>query len=144
MDILVDRYIRSEKSTIGKIYVDGEFECFSMEDRDRSLSSTMPIEVIKQKKVKGWTAIPEGKYKCIIMHSEHFGRELPLLLNVPGYNGVRIHPGNTSADTEGCILPGESRSVDFVGNSRLAFEKLFSKINKTIAAGQQVWVIIKP
>lgn len=144
MEILFDRDIRTQRSTTSKVYVDGEFECFSIEDRDRRLSTDMPLDEITAKKVKGQTAIPEGKYKCIVTHSNRFDRPLPLLVNVPGFEGVRIHPGNTSADTEGCLLPGVSRQVDFVGSSRVAFEKLFIKIKNAIAADQQVWIIIKP
>ena len=143
MNIVVDREIRSMSSTIGKMYVDSAFECFTLEDYDRSLASDMKLEAIKAKKIKGKTAIPTGTYDVIINRSNRFKRRLPLLLNVPGYEGVRIHPGNTAADTEGCILVGVYRTVDLVGNSRMAFNKLFEKMEAAVAAGDKITITIK-
>jgi len=116
MQLLLKREKSSEFSTIGSLFVDGVFECYTLED------------VVRDKKIYGQTAIPAGTYKVSISFSNRFKRDLPILLNVPNYEGVRIHPGNTSADTEGCILVGESRSKDFIGNSKKAFDKLFLKI----------------
>ena len=88
--------------------------------------------VRKGAKVNGQTAIPTGTYNLIINHSNRFNRDLPLLENVPNFTGVRIHAGNTSAHTEGCILVGTTWSgKDFIGNSRVAFNKLFEKLKKT-------------
>lgn len=108
----------SAKSTIGMLKVDGFFECYTLED------------VVRPEKIKGETAIPAGTYKVILNESVRFKRLLPLVLSVPGYEGVRIHPGNTDADTEGCILVGTTCLTDFVGNSRLAFGKLLDKMYK--------------
>jgi hypothetical protein len=107
------------RSTIGELFVDGVLECFILEDRYRP-----PPE----KKVYGQTAIPCGRYEVRITHSPRFGVDLPLLINVPGYEGVRIHPGNTADDTEGCLLPGRRRAADQLFESRLAFEPLFAKL----------------
>jgi hypothetical protein len=98
--------------------VDGIFECFTLEDAER------PV------KIKAETAIPKGTYKVIINESNRFKRLLPLLLNVPNFEGVRIHSGNTNHDTEGCILVGQSRNKEYIGQSRKAFEKLFKKMQK--------------
>ncbi len=98
--------------------VNGIFECFTLEDVER------PV------KIKGETAIPKGTYKVIINQSNRFKRQLPLLLNVPGFEGVRIHAGNTNHDTEGCILVGQTRHKEFIGKSRKAFDKLFKKMQK--------------
>ena len=125
MKIVLNRDIKSVNSTTGKLSIDGEFQCFVLEDEDRGLNSSMSLEEIIAKKVPGQTCIPQGEYKVIITHSNRFNRDLPLLVNVPGYDGIRIHPGNTAADTEGCLLPGEARSVDTVLNSRSAWQKLF-------------------
>ena len=92
MELRVERTDFSETSTIGKLYVDDQFECYTLEDKVR------PV------KIKGKTAIPAGRYEVIVNFSQRFGRMLPLFLNVPNFEGVRIHPGNTAADTEGCIL----------------------------------------
>ena len=103
--------------TVGKLYVDDVFECFTLED------------IIRDVKIKGETAIPYGKYKIIINQSVRFKRALPLLLNVLNFEGVRIHTGNKTADTEGCILVGTMRTKDGkVLNSKIAFDRLFPKM----------------
>jgi len=118
MLITVKRLYKTENSTIGELLVDGLFECFTLEDKEREV------------KIKGETAIPKGTYKVIINESNRFKRELPLLLNVPNFEGVRIHSGNTNHDTEGCILVGQSRNKNYIGQSRKAFDKLFKKMKK--------------
>jgi len=114
------------QATPGKLFVNGSFFCYTLEDLDRGLTQTMPLSHIQQKKVHSQTAIPKGKYTVVISYSNRFGRMLPLLSSVPGFEGIRIHPGNTSADTEGCLLVGEGRGSNTVTNSRVAFNKLFS------------------
>ena len=116
MIIKIKRLYRSENSTIGEMTVDGKWECYTLEDKEREI------------KIKSETAIPKGTYKVIINKSNRFKKLLPLLLNVPNFEGVRIHPGNTNHDTEGCILVGRTRSKDFIGQSRKAFESLFAKM----------------
>lgn len=118
MLITVKRLYKGENSIIGELSIDGVFECFTLEDLER------PV------KIKGETAIPRGTYKVIINQSRRFKRLLPLLLNVPNFEGVRIHPGNTNHDTEGCILVGKTRSKEYIGQSRKAFDKLFKKMQK--------------
>jgi hypothetical protein len=118
MLIVIKRLYKGDKSIIGEMTVDGIFECFTLEDVER------PV------KIKGETAIPKGTYKVIINESNRFKRQLPLLLNVPGFEGVRIHSGNTNHDTEGCILVGQTRHKEFIGKSRKAFDKLFKKMQK--------------
>ena len=118
MLITIKRLYKTDTSTIGELLVDGLFECFTLEDKER------------QVKIKGETAIPKGTYKVIINESNRFKRQLPLLLNVPDFEGVRIHSGNSNHDTEGCILVGQSRNKNYIGQSRKAFEKLFKKMQK--------------
>ncbi|MSW60276.1 MAG: hypothetical protein F2827_06340 [Actinobacteria bacterium] len=120
MELLLKRTWLTEKSTISELFVDGVRECFVLEDRYRPPPET---------KVYGQTAIPNGRYEVAITQSPRFKRLLPLLLDVPGYEGVRIHPGNTAADTEGCLLPGCRRGVDQVFESRVAFDALFAKLS---------------
>jgi hypothetical protein len=79
-------------------------------------------------KIKGETAIAKGTYKVIINQSNRFKRLLPLLIDVPDFEGVRIHSGNSNHDTEGCILVGQSRNKNYIGQSRKAFDKLFKKM----------------
>ena len=116
MELQVKRMEFSEESTIGELWVDGVFECYTLEDKVR------PV------KIAGKTAIPSGRYEVIINFSQRFQKQLPLLLNVPNYEGVRIHSGNTAANTEGCILVGETKAENFVGESRWAFNRFFEKL----------------
>jgi hypothetical protein len=87
------------------------------------------------------TAIPAGTYEVVINFSERFRRPLPLLLNVPNFTGVRIHPGNTDEDTEGCILVGKAKQPDLIGESRVAFEGLFTKLQDA-AAREKIFIEI--
>lgn len=110
------------KATIGKLYIDDVFECYTLEDVDRTLEKG-------GEKVFGCTAIPRGKYSIIVSMSNRFKRNLPLIVDVPQFEGVRIHAGNTSADTDGCVLVGSSIVNEaFIGGSQVAFGKLFNKI----------------
>lgn len=127
MKLALHRTWPSAACTIGQLFVDGVPECFTLEDVVRD-----------GPKVFGQTAIPAGKYGVIVTHSPHFDRELPLLVNVPGFEGVRIHPGNVAADTNGCILVGTGRGVDMIAHSRDAFDVLFPKIVAALARGELV------
>lgn len=136
MKIVVERFEFTGNSTISRISCD-DFECFGIEDVDRYL------ERDPNAKIYGKTAIPRGKYECIITFSNRFKKELPLLVAVPGFEGVRIHPGNKPEDTEGCILVGSSHSKDFVGNSRATFAKLFERIEASFDRGDEIIVEVK-
>jgi hypothetical protein len=130
MDLRVKRLEFSDDSTIGELSVDGQFECYTLEDKVR------PV------KIKGKTAIPAGQYEVVINFSQRFQKPLPLLLNVPNFEGVRIHPGNVSANTEGCILVGDTKGFNFVGQSRVAFNRLFQKM-KVAARTQKIFIEIE-
>jgi hypothetical protein len=142
MELHLNRDIRTPKSTTSALTVNGVPECFILEDYDRGLKQSMPLDQIKQLKVPGKTAIPSGRYKVIINMSNRFGIELPLLLDVPGFEGVRIHPGNTAENTEGCLLPGVTRTKDFVSSSRVAFNKLFEKMKEAKRLKQDIFITI--
>jgi hypothetical protein len=119
MDIKLRRFEFGTNYTIGKLYVDDVYFCFTLEDKVRP----------EGEKVDGQTAIPYGTYSVIIDHSNRFNRDLPHVLNVPGFEGIRIHTGNTDADTEGCILLGTTwAGKDFIGNSKLAFDPFMEKL----------------
>jgi len=128
LEVEIRREVYSGKSTIGRLFVNGEFECYTLEDRARA----------QGEKVAGSTCIPAGSYGVSINYSRRFRRLLPQLLEVPSFEGIRIHPGNTEADTEGCILVGQTQGEDFVGNSRVAFRKLFAKLQAAEAAGATI------
>ena len=116
MKLLLRRIARKAGYTIGKLYIDGTYFCDTLEDTDR-LNKGMSAGEIAAKKIPNQTAIPEGTYKVIVNVSPKFKRLLPRLVNVPGYEGVLIHRGNTAADTAGCILVGENKQVGKVLNS---------------------------
>jgi hypothetical protein len=117
MLIEVKRFEFKPTYTIGKLYINGKYECYTLED------------AVRDKKVQDVTAIPSGTYKLIIDASRRFKKDMPHILNVPNFTGVRIHAGNTSKDTEGCILLGTTWSGgDFIAQSKLAFDKFFTKL----------------
>lgn len=126
MNITLNRIAKKSKYTIGKLYIDGEYFCDTIEDADRGLTQTMTDAQIKSKKVYGQTAIPTGTYRVIISYSNKFKRQMPLLLNVPGFLGIRIHSGNTEKDTEGCLIVGKNKVVGKVIESKDTYNKLFS------------------
>lgn len=121
MKLNLKRFEYGTNYTIGKLYVDDVYECFVLEDKVR------PAGV----KVDGATAIPTGTYKVVIDMSTRFKQNMPHILNVPGFEGIRIHSGNTDADTEGCLLLGTTwAGGDFIGQSKDAFNKFFAKLLK--------------
>ena len=130
MKLTLARRIFTTQSTIGELAVDGNFECFTLEDP------------VRPKKIRSVTAIPAGTYTVAITFSPRFGTELPLLLDVPEFEGIRIHPGNTATDTEGCLLVGKSRAIDTIGSSRDAFRALFDKIALAQGGGETVMMEI--
>ena len=115
MELKILRKEFTENSTIGDFLIDGEFYFYVLEDMIREPGVKVP----------GKTAIPEGRYQVIIDQSTRFKRAMPHILNVPGFEGIRIHAGNDAKDTEGCPLLGYTKAKDFVGNSRLAFNRFF-------------------
>lgn len=115
----------TDKTTISKLYVNDVFECWVLEDVCRE---DVPGTWKKELKVPGKTAIPYGTYEVVITFSNRFKILLPLLLAVPDFEGIRIHPGNKAEDTEGCLLPGVICSKDEVLQSRAAFGPLFRKL----------------
>src|SRR5947207_1159331 len=122
MELLLKRKWLTDQSTSGELYVDGAFECYTLEDEVRGV------------KIPGETAIPSGRYEVAVNFSNRFQKLMPLLLNVPNFEGIRIHSGNTEDDTDGCILVGKTRETNFVGNSRSAFSALFAKIKDAITS----------
>lgn len=122
---------REGDATIGELYVDGDQECYALEDR-----------VHDGPKIPGHTAIPAGKYGVVLTYSPRFKCDLPLLTDVPDFTGVRIHPGNTPKDTEGCILVGRGRQAAAITESRLAFSALLGKITGALLDGEAVAIEI--
>ena len=132
MEIGIDRKWFTSRSTIGELSIDGDFECFTLEDR-----------VVDGTRIEGKGAIPPGRYRVVVTVSDRARRGalwspssehlLPLLLDVPSFDGIRIHAGNTDKDTEGCILVGRGRQPDAISNSRAALSALLPKIEEALA-----------
>lgn len=115
---------------IGRLYINGEYFCDTLEDTDRGLRDEMTEEEIKAKKVYGETAIPTGVYNVILNYSPKFKKVMPLLQNVKGFSGVRIHSGNTDKDSLGCILVGKNKVVGKVVDSRATYDALFKRLQQ--------------
>lgn len=138
MYIQLVREYYTKNSTEGKLFINGEFECYTLEDTDRNLEDG-------GEKIYGKTAIPKGVYEIEITYSPRFKEDMPLLLNVKGFEGVRIHSGNKPEDTDGCILVGTENSRggdDWIGQSKKAYKKLFSKILKAEERDERVTIEI--
>lgn len=127
MKLKLIRKIFTETSTIGELFINDEFQCFVLEDKDRGLSQARPSEAATLKQI-GKTAIPKGTYEIAITFSNRFKQYLPLIMSVPAFEGIRIHSGNVAEDTEGCLLPGFTMSRDMVQQSKTAFKALFNKL----------------
>ena len=134
MELKVQRIAKKPTYTIGKLYIDGEKFCDTLEDRVRDLS--------KEPKIKGQTAIPAGRYRIYLTYSPRFKRILPLLEDVPQFTGVRIHRGNTAKDTEGCILVGFNREVGKVLDSAATEQRLMAVLQNAVNKGEQIFITI--
>lgn len=129
----------SDGASTGVLSADGRQICFTLEDPVREV----PGESIALWKIPGQTAIPRGRYRVAMTFSERFGHSTPQLLNVPGFTGIRIHKGDTAADTAGCILVGEKRiSDDYVADCEPAYEAVVNLIENAIANAEQVWITV--
>ncbi len=135
MELRVERRFKGDGYTIGSLYVNGEKFCDTLEDKVRDLAGG-------EAKVPGKTAIPEGRYKVIVNRSPKFGRDLPRLLDVPQFEGVLIHRGNTDKDSSGCILVGENKVKGKVINSTPYEEKLVALCKAALAGGETIEIEI--
>lgn len=153
MNITIKRIFKGDKYTIGKLYVNGIYECDTLEDTDRGLTEDSPLSEIQSKKVYGETAIPTGTYKIDMntvspkfkdrLWAKFCGGKLPRLIDVPGYSEVLIHVGNKPADTLGCILVGDNKIKGQVINSTSTFQELYSLMLKAKVAGEEITVTIE-
>lgn len=143
MEIVVKRIANKPTYTIGHLYIDGKYFCDTLEDTNRQLSQKDSLTKIKKTKIKDRTAIPYGTYKVTMNvvsprysnfskypYAKQFGGKMPRLLNVPGFEGILIHPGNTDAHTSGCLLVGENKVVGKVINSQATWLKLMNELLK--------------
>lgn len=132
MKLKVARKWFTEKSTIGILYIEDKFFCYTLEDVMRPAGEKIP----------GKTAIPCGTYPLVVTFSNRFQKPLPLLIGVPGFVGIRIHSGNKHEDTDGCILLGMTHSTDWVGSSRIAMDKLMDRLDDAYESREQISIEI--
>ena len=152
MELILERIAKRKTYTIGRLYIqrrvddeylagtEKEYFCDTLEPTWRDYEHGAY-------KVKGRSAIPEGRYAVVISYSPKFKQWLPILLGGPEFNrkwqGIRIHAGNTAADTEGCILVGKNREIGKVLDSRIWLHRLKQKIVEAKDKGEAVWITIK-
>ena len=142
MELKLERKYRSNNYCIDKLYINGKYFSDVLEDPDRGLTDTMSLEEIKKIKIKGNTCIPYGTYNITITYSPRFKKNLPLLNNVKGFDGIRIHSGNKPQDTEGCLLPGFNKVKGQVIDSRVTTDKLIAQIQQALNKGEKVTITI--
>lgn len=136
MKLRLVREVLGDNMTQGRLYVNGVYQCYTLEDTDRQLEAGGV-------KVAGETAIPLGTYPVAVNRSQRFKVDMPLLVNVPQFSGVRIHPGNTPEDTHGCVLVGEIRTKDAIHQSRAAYDKLFKRIREAYLKEEEITITIE-
>ena len=148
MELILERIAKRKTYTIGRLSILEEvIDEYSTGTAERYFCDTLEPTWRDYKngayKVKGRSAIPEGRYAVVISFSPKFKQWLPILLGVPKFDGIRIHAGNTAADTEGCILVGKNRLVGQVLDSRIWLHRLKQKIVEAKSRGEPVWITIK-
>lgn len=142
MKIYLYRKYKKNNYTIGQLFINNEYFSDCLEDTDRGLTSNMSIEEIKRIKVPGNTCIPYGTYKITITYSPKFKKNLPLINDVKGFEGIRIHSGNNNNDTSGCLLLGFNKIKGGVINSKVTVDKFIDIIQKTINSGESITLSI--
>ena len=154
MELKLKRIAKKNGYTIGKLSINGKYYCDTLEDSDRGLVSSMPLDELKRKKLAHITAIPTGKYQ-ISMNAisprlskskfyKQFGEgRVPRLLNVPAFDGILIHCGNTAKDTDGCILIGKNKQVGMVLDSKATYSNLYSLLEVAYRRKEKIFITIQ-
>ena len=153
MKLFLARKYKKGTYTIGILSIDGKYFCETLEDTDRGLKQTMSLQEIREKKIYGETAIPAGeynirmdvlspKYKAVSWYNSLCKGYMPRLENVPGFDGILLHPGTTAIDTLGCILVGQNKAKGKVLNSRETFKKLYAKLKAANERGESITIKI--
>lgn len=135
MEIRVERIALRPTYTIGRLYINGKYTCDTLEDKVRDLK--------REPKVQGKTAIPDGKYLVRLTYSNRFKKVLPLLVDVPYFEGVRIHSGNDEDDTEGCILVGKNKEKGKVLESRVTMTSLMYDLQQAHNRNEKITIEVK-
>lgn len=153
MRLKLHRKYKKDTYTIGILYVNNSYFCETVEDKDRGLKQADGISKIKSVKVYGETAIPTGtykirmdvvspKYEAVAFYKQLCGGRMPRLMDVPGFEGILIHPGNTALDSWGCLIPGKNKIKGGVTQSRDTFRALYNKLEVAHKKGEEITIEI--
>ena len=154
MDLRLKRIAKKNEYTIGKLYINNAYFCDTLEDVDRGLSSSMSNDVLKYKKLAHITAIPTGRYQVTMdvisprlsksnFYKQYGGGRVPRLLNVPAFEGILIHCGNTAKDTDGCILVGKNSKVGMVLDSKITYSKLYPLLEAAYKRKERIFITVE-
>ena len=138
MEWFLARRASSGDATVGDLFINGQRFSYTLEDVVREIAG----KPVSSWKIHGETAIPQGRYEITFEDSPKFGHETLTVNDVPSFSGVRIHAGNTAADTEGCILVGDRLGEDWIGDSRVALQALKDRARTALAAGEDIFLTI--
>lgn len=143
MELNIEIIKKAKGYRAGKLSINGQFFAYTIEDEDRGLKQSHSLDLIKKIKKYGITAIPTGRYKVAMTYSSRFKRYMIQILNVPGYDGIRMHVANTAKDVEGCVGVAYEDSTDgFAGNSAAAVKELEKQIC-AVEKKEEIWLTIK-
>ena len=153
MKLKVERRWPKVTYTIGRLYIDGIYYCNTLEDYDRGLRQSDPLRDIQRRKIDGETAIPKGTYEVLMNTTSpkyagvawyyNFCRgKMPRLKDVPGFDGILIHPGTSALDTKGCILVGKNTKVGKLTDSRACFMEIYKQMKEAADHGEKITIEI--
>lgn len=154
MELKLKRIAKKNGYTIGKLSVNGKYFSDTLEDTDRGLDSNMPLDVLKRKKLAHITAIPTGRYQVTMnvvsprlsksnFYKQYGGGRVPRLLNVPAFEGILIHCGNTAKDTDGCILVGKNSKVGMVLDSKITYSNLYPLLEAAYKHNERIFITVE-
>ena len=148
MEITLIRGLRADNYTEGKLSFDGEPVCDTIEDRDRDANRNGVFDG-GETKVYGETAIPNGRYRVTLGYSPRFspkygGRRIPFIHDVPGFEGIRIHTGNTAADSLGCVIVGVRSGAGVVSDSKATFlNRVLPPLEAADVRKEEIWITVR-
>jgi len=154
MELKLKRIAKKNGYTIGKLSINGKYFCDTLEDSDRGLDSGMSLDMLKHKKLAHITAIPTGRYQVTMdiisprlsksnFYKQYGGGRVPRLLNVPAFEGILIHCGNTAKDTDGCILVGKNSKVGMVLDSKITYSKLYPLLEAAYKRKERIFITVE-
>ena len=154
MELRLKRIAKQNGYTIGRLFINGKYFSDTLEDTDRGLVSSMSLDELKRKKLPHITAIPTGKYQVSMniisprlsrsnFYKQFGGGRVPKLLNVPAYEGILIHCGNTAKDTDGCILVGKNSKVGMVLDSKNTYSNLYPLLEAAYKRNERIFITVE-